>query len=343
MKIPFSLINSQNPTLLRNYLLTFGYLIISDFFTNDEVSLQNSIWDKKFHELTKSNVDNTETYLSVPNYLERSGSPLFTLDNGNRFLEVVDLLVGSNSIYLGSSGSEMTVPTPWHRDIFIKTPIFKFGTYLNAFESESTEGQLCIVPGSQHAGDLYADSLSSAVHWPEHFGVSKNPPQYPLLQASDGSSTLDNYPKINAKIEPFNYLQLKVGSRDLLVFDQRLVHGSTYYTSSKSRRMLVSVFCVNPKQVAPESKLCWSGYKVSDALLELNHSVLNQLNASDLNNLYQDLANRPELFQVLESKIGLFKNLERTSKMRVKMRDSLDDENEFNRRNMSDRYSPMIF
>ncbi len=344
MKIPYTLFYSQDPVQLRNYLYTFGYLIVGDFFKSEEIVVHNNIWDSKFRDLTRQNTDNTNTYLSVPNYIEKSEAPFFTSDGGERFLKVVNCLVGENSSYLGSSAAEMSVPTPWHRDILLQTPILKFASYINSFDSHDTsEGNLTLVPGSQHAGDVYSDSLSSAVDWPERFGISRAPVIYPMLQASDGSTSLDDYPKRNPAIAPFPFVELKVNALDLVIFDQRLVHGSTYYTNGKARRMLVSVFTLNPRTIEKRSKFVAQGYKAADALLELNQFVLNQINSSDLITLYDDLELRPDITMLLGQKLSQFKDIKRTAAGRVRMRDSLDLEREFNRRNMTDRDVPVCY
>jgi hypothetical protein len=347
MKIPYNLLASQNAIHLRNYLYTFGYLVIENFFSQSEIELQNKIWDQSFMPLTKQNIDNTDTYLSVPNYIEKSKAPFFTIDKGHRFLELVKMLVGPNSVYCGSSAAQMSVPTPWHRDIFLKTPVFKFACYINNDDNQTISkemgGDLAVVPGSQHASDVYSDSLSSAVHWPEKFGVCKDPVQFPMLQAPDGSNTLDNYPKVNAALRPFPYEQISVSSRDLLIFDQRIVHGSTLYDSGRARRMLVAVFALNPKQVINESKYVGKGYKREDAELELEKWLTNQLNASELKTLYDDLEKRDDLIELLHENTVEFRNLIRTKNVRVSMRQSLDRENIFNRRNMSDRKVPVCF
>lgn len=347
MKIPYHLFHAQEPTHVRNYLFTFGFLIVENYFSDREVLLQNSLWSEHFLDLTKKNRDNTNTYLSVPNYIERSGAPFFTEDGGQRLIALVRLLFGENAIYCGSSGTEMSVPTPWHRDTFIATPTFKIACYINSQPPGTAGvddgGHLSVVPGSQHAGDLYADALSSVVHWPERFGICKSPVQLPLLKANDGSSTIDDYPKEEAAVVPFPYKKLKVSAKDLIIFDQRLVHGSTFYTSGNPRRMLVSVFAPHPKTFADSSKICSRGYKASDALLEFDRWMLNQVNTSECESFYDDLVKRHDLMALLDQHTIQYRSLKRTSRNRITMRDSLDTENDFNRRHMTDREIPVVF
>jgi hypothetical protein len=343
MKIPYSLLNAQDSQQLRNYLFTFGYLIIGDFFSDEEIILHNQIWSEKFTELTRKNTDNTQTYLSVPNYIEKSRSPFMTMDQGERFISLVDNLIGTDAIYFGSSAAEMSVPTPWHRDVFIRTPIFKFASYISNQVTTESGGDLTIVPGSQHAGDVYSDAISSAVHWPEHFGIYKTPAQYPMLKAADGSTTLDDYPKENPMIAPFPYVQLKVSARDLVIFDQRIAHGSTFYTNGKPRRMLLTIFSANPRRFSKNSKMVINGYKPADAMLELNRLVVNQINAGDSKTFYEDLEPRPELIKLLKPKLEEFKETSRSSNSKISMRGSLDLEKEFNRRNMTERDVPVYF
>jgi hypothetical protein len=346
MKIPYSILASQDSRHVRNYLYTFGYLVLSDFFSRDEIDSQNKIWDDRFHDLTALNVDNTPTYLSVANYIEKSGAPLLTSDGGERFVSLVKKIIGPTAIYCGSTASEMSVPTPWHRDIFLKTPIFKFGTYINNVDGggvSNAGGDLSVVPGSHHAGDVYADGLSSAVHWPERFGICRTPIQFPMMQASDGSTTLDDYPKVDPITSPFPYQQLKVSPYDLVIFDQRIVHGSTFYQHGKARRMVVAVFATDPHQIQRNSKLGYGGYRAVDGELELSRYLTNQINSSELKTLYDDLLIRPDMMKVLDKNISLYKDLARTITNRIKMRDSLDTERAFNRRNMTDRDIPVCY
>lgn len=343
MRLPAKLFNDQNPAAIRNYLFTFGYLIIEDFFSQQQIIEFNAIWDKEFHELTKGFKDNVPTYLSVGNLIEKTNLKYFDPQAENSLIEVIDKLLGEDAIYLGSGGNEMQVPTPWHRDVYLQTPIYKMACYLNNIVGGGEGGELCVVPGSQHATDVYAEALSSCVGWPGGGGMSRAPTYFPLLQAGDGSTTLDDYPSENAIIKILPFQKLTVNPRDLVIFDQRLVHGSTIYTNGRPRRLLLINVAVNPERISSDSKMCSRGYRPTEALLELEKWVQIELNASDNLELYEHLKKRPDMYEILKPKTTLLDAMNNTSKKIVQIGELQERNKKFFTRNCTDKDAPVCF
>jgi ectoine hydroxylase-related dioxygenase (phytanoyl-CoA dioxygenase family) len=342
MKINYELFDTIDPVLTRNYLYTHGYMIISDFFSHDVVSNFNKTWDDKFESLTNSNLDNTQTYLSVADLIERGGFNWYEGNIGKKFLKVIDTLIGINAVYGGSSGTQMMVPTPWHRDVYIQTPTFKLACYIN--QPELIEGgALCVIPGSQHAGDCYADSLGGAVNWPEGGGgIARTPTFFPLLQASDNSNTLNNYPIKGALLQSLPNTVLDIKATDLVIFDQRLIHGSTLYNSGRARRMLLTQFTVNPNDVADNSRMVFRGYNKADALLELEKWAQIELNASSKNSIYQPVHDAG-LSELLGPKLSLHCDLVPNRKLSTTQGERGNKHSSFYRKNISALGSPVCF
>lgn len=344
MNIPYSLLETQDPTCLRNYLHAFGYLVVDDFFSLERIKTFNEVWDNSFEQLAKENKSNTPTYLGVSSYCEISNTPWFEEDSGRSIISMVDLLVGEDAQYANSSANEMSVPTPWHRDIYLKTPIFKLACYINSTSADESNGggELCIIPGSHLAGDLYADAIGSCCFWPESGGMHPES-KFPRLKASDGTTTLDNYPTDSAGINLFPYIKIKAKSTDLIIFDQRLVHGSTIYRTGKKRRMMVSTFATNPKSVNLNSRYVHFGYKTEDALLELEKWFQLKLNEGSDKSIYQHVDDR--LKKILGQKLKLFSHLQNTGNFSKiidsPMRDNLTRNMSFYEKNMAPRAIPI--
>jgi hypothetical protein len=333
MKVPVNLFSELNPLQLRNYLYTFGYLIISGFFSNEKIRQMNQMWEENFYNFSNNNPDNTSTYLSIASLIERANLPFFDKEHPLGVLDIVDKLIGEDAIYAGSGANEMSIPTVWHRDVYINTPVFKVGCYLTA-ASHGSGGELCVVPGTQHTSDLYSNSIGAAISWPEGGGIRTNPVQFPLLKAQDGSTTLDPYPNEKAALQLFPYIKLNIDPTDLLVFDQRIVHGSTVYSDGKKRRMLTAVFVPNPEKILEDSKLAAAGYKPIDALIEIEKWFQLQTNGSENEFFYHDLRQNDRIHLLLEKYSQQFSGVKRGATERLTMRDNLDRDARFYKKNM---------
>ncbi len=260
MKIPLYAYIQSDKLHIRNLLNTFGYIVISDYFTEAEVLLFRSSLDQAFvlkyghtpsHEKFFKTwvVENDKTLFEE---LFGQTEPLAKNEEKRRgggmrgYLDLVESLFGRNCFYGFSSAETFSKGTPWHRDCFISSPVYKVASY---FYNSDTSNSLCVFPGSHNSPDLYSANLSLFCGWPEAGGARRG--FFPDF-AYEGRRLLSDFPDPSSPLE-LPYQVLTYGPRDLVIFDTRLIHATPESSGNALRYMLYTVWYVNPEDINKDS------------------------------------------------------------------------------------------
>lgn len=226
---------------LRNYLNTFGHIVVKGVLTRRQITSLNSLfvklyeiaYQKRYNELTeqKNNIALEPVQKYVSDWLE-------VMQNINVF-KIAEKCIGKDAIFCSSDASLFFGGSPIHRDQETLLPQYKINIYLQQ-TGDDGNGDFYILPGSQHAGDKYADFMNNYLKWPK----------------SGGGYDIENLPFDPFSIEeveaafPLKYLNIGVG--DILIFDDRMFHGTKRGNFSYERRLLTAVFAPNPHNYSDE-------------------------------------------------------------------------------------------
>ncbi len=153
---------------------------------------------------------------------------LCTLLDDPRIVGPISTLLGDDFNYGGSDGNLYVGETNWHSDggLVRRYRSIKIAFYLDPVGAES--GCLRVIPGSHHAGDVYAQELHKAA--PHYF-----------------AEETENYLGVTGRYVPAYPLESAPG--DMLLFNHRIKHAS--YGGGTRRRM----FTVNFEQRYAEEHL----------------------------------------------------------------------------------------
>ena len=332
MYIPYKIIPSLELGEVKNYLRSMGWLVIQDFYVDEEVESLNETWNDCFDDIA------SQSKTSVPNYRQASCycDRVFPSYFSTKFMALVKNLIGKDAVYLGSSATAMKVPTPWHRDVYTSFPIYKVASYISNRVGGLgiTHGNLCVIPGSQSPNDLYSQCINQVLGWPQSSGLKRDNNFFPKVTLGDVASTVDMYPNYNNTLGYLPYVEIKVAANDLVLFDQRVVHGSTFYSDGMSRRMLQASFAINPLSKLfredVEGRFYASQEQMKAELINLIEIESSQLGWE----LYKYVRSSPTLSDILAE--NLFDGLDCDkdfSHLVVSNREILDQNHSFFRRN----------
>lgn len=245
---------SMDNPCYKNYVKTFGFLVVKNFFSSSEYKTWIKEYDKcyenhfkkPFEEVMEKNAGQA----MVPNFVD--DSPYFAkVAFDERFTSMAKYFCGDDFLYMGSDGSSFRNSSfKWHRDWYTHTPVLKFNVYLNP--SRFFGGNFLLFPGSQIPSDTYSNLLNRGLAWPfgetveggmneRNFFPHTPSPRQPLLRALW-------YRLVRRKFQ-LPYARLHVRRGDIVIFDQRAIHVVERTIPQVTRRLLTLLFAENPKSL----------------------------------------------------------------------------------------------
>jgi hypothetical protein len=207
---------------LKKFFNTYGYLIIKN-------CLQDVDYEKLIGEYDSIFV---EKYGFFPNQstaitlgIEKT-SYLHSIIENSQLIPLCKMIGGEDCSYVGSDLSLFYNPSQLHRDIWSYTMVFKTGIYLQD-ANESKGGKFLLIPGSHRREQDFANLCSNGLRWPSGSGYSDE-----ILSVLDMKGGL---PGASAFLD-LPVKEISINKGDVLIFDQRLVHGTTH-NPNQPRRM----------------------------------------------------------------------------------------------------------
>lgn len=250
----------DNDQSYRNYVKTFGFLVIKNFFDSEEYKKWIEEYDKcylnHFKKPFKEIMNKKAGQAMVPNFVDDS-EYFSKVAFDERFIGMAKYFCGEDFLYMGSDGSSFRNSSfKWHRDWFTHTPVLKFNMYLNP--SRFFGGNFMIFPGSQTPSDSYPNLLNRALAWP--FGETRDggmnergffphtpSPRQPLFKSIRR--------RIFGRRFQLPYTRLRVKRGDIVLFDQRAIHVVERTVPRVTRRLLTLLFAENPKSISQKHYL----------------------------------------------------------------------------------------
>lgn len=224
--------DSHQLPLAKVHLQRFGYAVLRDVFSADEVKG----WSQVLAEVLQSTCagkPNSENRLAAATNLratplvQLAPSPFLGLLDDTRLLDIADGLLGENCLFTGSNdGNSYAGATPWHIDGGdpIGGRIVKLSIYCEPVAAGS--GGLSVMPGSHHAD--YFRSLFAGFYQTRSLDMHQSD--------MPGALVLDSNPG------------------DLICFDHRLWHGS--WGGQPGRQQFAFSFAEYPSDSWSETWLC---------------------------------------------------------------------------------------
>jgi ectoine hydroxylase-related dioxygenase (phytanoyl-CoA dioxygenase family) len=202
-----------------NFFNLFGYLVLPDLFSADEMTAITREYELTFAEGKKDVIDWKHQahhgYLRkvLPQFIDRSAM-LSALIDDPRIHNIFSGLLGEDFDYRGSDANIFENSTVWHSDTY--GALFKYLNVKLAFyleEIEEKTGCFRVIPGSHQFGDQFANQLQK------------------MLGENDSLKDVLGLDDIDV---PSQVLPTKPG--DLLVFDFRLKHATCFEGPAVQRR-----------------------------------------------------------------------------------------------------------
>ena len=213
---------------------TFGFVILRDLFTQEEVETLNAEFDNACERASSYDpFDGSKRHIF--RFRGEDGPFFASLMEDPRFAATAEQLYGEDVFATGCSGGIRFVNkgTKWHPDTVNKNQYgIKFGFYLQPLRADS--GALRVIPGS-HQNPLHSDLRE--VRAKQKLGGS-----HPVKQALGGVENVPSYP---CETDP----------RDVLAFDLRLWHAS--WGGFEDRKMCEAVFYNYPKSAEEMEATRW--------------------------------------------------------------------------------------
>lgn len=244
--------NLDNPSY-RNYVKTFGFLVVKNVLSKKEHKLWAKEYDRVCEEHFKVKLKKLmkkSGQAMVPNFVD--SSPYFAKAAfDERFMSMAKYFCGDDFLYMGSDGSTFSKNSfKWHRDWYTQTPVLKFNVYLNP--RGFIGGDFLIFPGSQIPSDSYSNLLNKGLAWPfgETVDGGMNERSYfPRTESPRGDLLKRMWSRLVKRKFELPYARLKVRHGDVVIFDQRAIHVVEKTVPQVTRRLLTLLFAENPKSL----------------------------------------------------------------------------------------------
>jgi ectoine hydroxylase-related dioxygenase (phytanoyl-CoA dioxygenase family) len=229
-----NLINlDQNIKSIENFFRIFGIIKLRNIYNKNDLKILIKEYDKLVYLSTKVNLKkNDDTPKAIRNNLNFQIKLARILET-SKILKILECLIGHDMILTGVELVTFRNGTRLHRDTFQPFSTTKIGLYLQE-SNWLNNGEFIYVPGSHNWYSNFAkDDLSNLIGWPDnHWGLDEN-----LLS---NNLTITNKESFELSLEePISKIHLDLG--DVLIFDNRLIHG-TYQKTFRTRRMIAFSF-----------------------------------------------------------------------------------------------------
>ncbi len=202
-----------------NFFHLFGYLVIPDVFSPEEMAGITEEYERIFVDHAKDIIEWRHQahygYLRqvIPQFIDRSAK-LSALIDDPRIHNIFSALLGDDFSYRGSDANIFENSTVWHSDTYgalFKYLNVKMAIYLEEIGEKT--GCFRVIPGSHQFGDQFANQLQN------------------MLGENDSLKDVLGMEDIEV---PAQILPTKPG--DLLVFDFRLKHATCFEGNPMLRR-----------------------------------------------------------------------------------------------------------
>ena len=195
-----------------NHFRTFGFHIVRNFFSDDELELMTAEYQRRFMTSKRfTHPDEPPKCASWPN-LDPETPFLAGLLEDPRINEIMEQLFGHEFIGISSNAGSFVHETHWHPDnADVHMLSIRLACYLQPLDAHN--GALRLIPGS-HKNPLH-DALKAIVETP--------------------GLRVDEVPAYACRSEP----------GDMVVFDQRLWHASCH--GSTDRHLVTLQYYKDPK------------------------------------------------------------------------------------------------
>ena len=200
---------------------TFGFLVLKNMLTEDELKIVNEEFEKGYAKKDESElIAGARVQLNWSN-LEPHSPFIASLLEDKRFYGIAQQLFGDDAIGTNSQSNHYAGRySPWHPDVGPNIHGFKFTFYLSPVDAES--GALRVIPGSHRPE--FSDMISK-VRLKDN---DPGPPEDPGLAVNE---------------VPFCSCDSQPG--DAVIFNYLTWHSSWH--GSKDRRMVSLQYYKNPK------------------------------------------------------------------------------------------------
>ena len=259
---------NKNDSKIKNYLETFGFIIIKDMLPKNEfvnikkefnkqfeerlgeVSIQKMILNRLFEKNKKygfkdiySKFKRASGLLFIGNFLDNSNyyTNIFFSEN---FQKIYKYLASQNWIYFGSDGQKyIRAGYSWHRDWNTKAPVYKM--FFKMSNIPQLGGDFKIIPGAHGVNDMYSKLISDSMMWPlpavnfldgmsekNHLVKIKNPRRY--------------FDKYSTHLKDVPHVRIKLKKGDALIFNTSLPHNLSEGFPNINIDMMSFLFAPNP-------------------------------------------------------------------------------------------------
>ena len=203
---------------------TFGYLLLRDVFSVDEVQKLNTEFDAKLTTTSGGKSKGKKSERMSWSSLGPDTPFTSSLIEDSRITSIVDSLFAHEYFGISCNASSLVGETNWHPDADNQNMHgLKVVSYLQSLNGES--GALRVIPGS-HLNSFHNDIKKIEMHEPEHDGLT----QTATVTDSGLGLEIDEVPACACTVNP----------GDLVVFDFRIWHASS--GGSDDRRMISMIF-----------------------------------------------------------------------------------------------------
>ncbi|MGB0637020.1 MAG: hypothetical protein ACPGN6_06395 [Gammaproteobacteria bacterium] len=286
-----------------NFYDTYGFLVIRNVLTPQEFAKGVEEYDCEFRRRTGEDTLLRMLRASFSFSRKKKYKLGETLDaifrKGMQFLPhfaedskfFTDLLVsqkmqgifkyfcGEGWLYLGSDGTRFsTTSFPWHRDWLTKIELMKCNFYFNTIPF--LKGRFLLIPGSQHFDGEYFQRIQKSVSWPmqnlRESGMTENNFLPEIVNPRKKRSFFNLFKR---KKDAFDvpHVKLKIGNRDLLIFDQRMMHCVESSFPQVARRLLTFLISKNAFDLPPEHATL-KQYSREEVMVDLLDLIVNERN-----------------------------------------------------------------
>ena len=253
---------------IKNYLETFGFVVIHDLLDSDTLSKLDNEFEKQFEgrisEISISEMILNRLFSKNKKYgfktiLRRLFRPRGILFIGNffdhskyftkiffskTFTRYYEYFAGKNWIYYGSDGQKyVRSGFSWHRDWNSRPVTYKMFFKMTSFPQFG--GNFLLIPGAHFTSDKYSKNISKSMMWPLpsqdfHDGMSekkffnriKNPRQY--------------FERFSNKLKDVPHVKVNLKKGDALIFNTALPHCLSQGFPDIDIKMMSILFAPNP-------------------------------------------------------------------------------------------------
>ena len=195
---------------------TFGFLVLRNVFSFDEVDIMLKESDEIFSELRQGKPFTAQVREAVQPFFERRPF-LHSLLADDRIYSIGESILGPDFLLNVTEGNLHVGDTPWHTGKAILRTV-KIGFYLETLTVNT--GCLRVIPGTH--------KISS----PDHFSILKGNKKSDFMPFGVSPKEIPSYP-------------LECDPGDLIIFTENIIHAA--FGGKDGRYQHAINFCENPK------------------------------------------------------------------------------------------------